>query len=359
MDGLEAAIRRFPLVPRPRPACRPLPERVALLSTKAREAAEGRDHTEASAVLNLAALLASDCGRPDLARTWCHQHARLYLTTRPLHKQAVLHALEPLVNLARLRIRASDGTGACDLLDQLHTAIATRTNTTLDGTRVPAASMATTRDEHRQIRRWLWTVVLTTTARAHATAGNWHAAHQALKAQAGMGRRMLDGRQIAVLAELTHGNTAASKALIAETVTQDAWEQAITASITALIEPSRENGDRLLATWQASEAFRPGLTVFGLRLGLTTHALLKRCHHPDTDDVGLDLARRVIALEDGYAARDILTSPLPRQLLAHEQQKALQTTVQACALGGTVPMAELARLDEAVALASTVIRDLG
>lgn len=36
----------------------------------------------ASAVHNRAALLASDCGLPDLAREWCHRHADAYLRAR-------------------------------------------------------------------------------------------------------------------------------------------------------------------------------------------------------------------------------------------------------------------------------------
>lgn len=62
MDPTGPTARRFPLLPRPRPACLPLDERVADLTRRARAADRDNDPTAASAVHNLAALLASDCG---------------------------------------------------------------------------------------------------------------------------------------------------------------------------------------------------------------------------------------------------------------------------------------------------------
>lgn len=58
--------RRFPLVARPCPACLPLVRRVADLCERAHQAERDSDLAAASAVHNLAALLASDCGLPQL-----------------------------------------------------------------------------------------------------------------------------------------------------------------------------------------------------------------------------------------------------------------------------------------------------
>ncbi|SDH25922.1 hypothetical protein SAMN05421505_11347 [Sinosporangium album] len=50
--------------------------------------AEGADDlTEAAAVHNQAALIASDCGLPDLARRWCHQQADIHMRAHPLNAQ--------------------------------------------------------------------------------------------------------------------------------------------------------------------------------------------------------------------------------------------------------------------------------
>lgn len=79
----DAVAQRFPLVARPRPACLPLPQRVHTLAELADTAAK-LDHTSmASTVYNQAALIASDIGDPDAARTMCHQHAAAYLHAAP------------------------------------------------------------------------------------------------------------------------------------------------------------------------------------------------------------------------------------------------------------------------------------
>ncbi|EKX61085.1 hypothetical protein STRIP9103_03985 [Streptomyces ipomoeae 91-03] len=67
---------------------------------------EATDQGRASAVYNQAALIASDLGLPDLAREMCHQHAAAYLHACPLPGMSAIRGLEPVVNLARLQIRA-------------------------------------------------------------------------------------------------------------------------------------------------------------------------------------------------------------------------------------------------------------
>jgi hypothetical protein len=89
MDPTGQFARRFPLVARPRPACIPLTRRVADLCDRAQVADRDSDLAAASAVHNLAALLASDCGLPNLARQWCHRQANLYLRAHPLHAQGL------------------------------------------------------------------------------------------------------------------------------------------------------------------------------------------------------------------------------------------------------------------------------
>lgn len=92
---------------------------MADLRDRAHVAERDSDLAAASAVHNLAALLASDCGLPDLARQWCHRQANVYLRTHPLGAQAARHALEPLVNLARLHIRDGQGELAFHLIEAL------------------------------------------------------------------------------------------------------------------------------------------------------------------------------------------------------------------------------------------------
>ena len=106
MDSHGPIAQRFPLVARFRPACLPLPERVHTLVDLADTAVEETDQGLASAVYNQAALIASDLDLPDLAREMCHQHAAAYLHACPLPGMSAIRGLEPVVNLARLQIRA-------------------------------------------------------------------------------------------------------------------------------------------------------------------------------------------------------------------------------------------------------------
>jgi hypothetical protein len=106
MDPHGPITQRFPLVARFRPACLPLPERVRALVDLADNAVKETDQGLASAIYNQAALIASDLDLPDLAREMCHQHAAAYLHACPLPGMSAIRGLDPVVNLARLQIRA-------------------------------------------------------------------------------------------------------------------------------------------------------------------------------------------------------------------------------------------------------------
>ena len=133
MPSLIELAARFPLVPRRRPAAGPIDARAKRLAGLAAAAHRDQDADRASTAFNGAALLASDCGAADLAADWCRWHASLYLDRPRLDAHALRFALEPVVNLARLRTRAGDGIGAHQLLADLHHAVTHRTATTIDG----------------------------------------------------------------------------------------------------------------------------------------------------------------------------------------------------------------------------------
>jgi hypothetical protein len=178
-------------------------------------------------VHNLAALLASDCGLPDLARQWCHRQANVYLRAHPLGAQVARHALEPLINLVRLHIRDGQGELAFDLIDTLYAAVSSRTAATIDGVEIPAR-LTNSLEAHQEVRRWLWAVLLATGARALAVAGRWEDACTRLRRYQGIGRRMLDGRQVAVIAYAASGDTDGTLALLDDTEPGEPWENAVT-----------------------------------------------------------------------------------------------------------------------------------
>ncbi|WP_181009033.1 MULTISPECIES: hypothetical protein [unclassified Streptomyces] len=334
MNPTGPTAQRFPLVARPRPACSPLRPRIADLAERARAADRENSATGASAVFNLAALLASDIGMPELARQLCHRHVNAYLRTgRPLNAEAARNALEPLVNLARLATRAGNGEHAYRLLDDLYTAVTTRTDTTIDGTHVPAGNLTDSDHAHAEVRHWLWTVHLATGTRALTSAGLWHEAEDHLRAHNGIGHRMLDGRQVAVLARATAGEADAALALLRTTTPGNPWENAVTACLTALCTDTPTPGTPHLIDYHRKLNNSHSLTVFRTRLGLNildAHGTVKG--HSVRGFV-TELLQDATMSNDGYAAQDLLTHARYASLLTSPQKQRLATLVHNCGFG--------------------------
>ncbi|MDG4803706.1 hypothetical protein [Micromonospora sp. WMMD980] len=316
--------RRFPLVARSRPLCTALPARIGALADLAAKAHHHSDLTAAARVYNQAALIASDCGQPDLARQWCHRHARAWLNRRNLSTTPGRHVIEPLVNLARLHIRAGEHDDGLALLTELYHAVAHRTDTTIDGIHLPTAALTPTHETHRNLTQWLWTVHLAEGARVLTSAGRWDEAEAHLQHHHGIGNRMLDGRQVAIIARIQRGQHEGALRIIDQTQNGEAWEAAVGACLTAMC---RVGGPRavdigLMAARYQEMSADPPLIVFRTRLALS---MIELAGGPSGHGVKV-LARRTIdaavTAMDGYAARDILscsgwatTEPDARQAL--------------------------------------------
>lgn len=357
MDPTGPFARRFPLVARRRPACVPLPRRVSELCDRAREAERTSDLTGAAAVHNLAALLASDCGLPDLARQWCHRQANLLLRAHPLGAQVARLALEPIINLARLYTREGQGERPFALMDTLYAAVSSRADATVDGVEIPA-DLTNSQEAHQEVRSWLWAVLLATGARALAVAGRWQEACARLRDYKGIGRRMLDGRQVAVIAHAASGDTDNALALLADTAPGEPWENAITACLTIQCHGGLEPGElaKLLAPYRFLDTSAPGLALFHTRLGLSFVDAIGSINDPPARRIAGELIDRATSAGDGYAARDILAHSGCRELLTDIQRRELTNLVAACGLDtGTLPATLLADLTTALASAEEVI----
>jgi hypothetical protein len=343
--------RRFPLIARPRPACTPLAQRVSDLQERANLAQEHRDVASATAVFNLAALLASDCGLPDLARTWCQRLAAVALA----HDSDPQHALEPIVNHARLLVRAGNGPAPSALLETLFQAIDIRTDIPIDGFTVPAALLTDTPEAHLKARKWLWTVLLGTGAHALATAGRWNEASQRLSQYKGVGARMLDGRQVTVIAHAMAGRNQQARAMLGATQPGEPWEDAVTACL-SLHVPTDDPADLVAAALTAYHALGPadsGLAVFQIRLGLTVIDALDS-GHPAREQITVNLIRH--ATNDGYAARDLLAHPGRLGIATSRQIDQLTDLVSDCGLSlGNMSAAHLVSLNGALDTAESVI----
>ncbi|QKV95935.1 hypothetical protein HUT19_32810 [Streptomyces sp. NA02950] len=341
MDPNGPIAQRFPLVARPRPACRPLPERVHALVDLADTAARQSDPGIASTVYNQSALIASDLNIPELARDLCYQHANAYLHACPLPGKSAIRGLEPVVNLARLQIRAGKTDDGRQRLLTLYEAVSTGTAAQFDTVALPAHLTATPEDRN-QVRAWLWAVLLADGTRTLTTKGRWDEALAHIKEHRGVGNRMLDGRQVAVLAALVAGDLARAAALLEDTAPGQPWEQAVTACLIALWRrAARQPADRHphgLADIYAELEPELGMAVFDARLGLTILDIIGSDEEPVAHRVVDELHRRATTLNDGYAARENLTHPLFTALATEAQQKSCRDIVDVCALGaGKLP----------------------
>lgn len=360
MDPHGRTAQRFPLIARFRPACLPLPQRVHALVELADTAVKRTDQGLASAVYNQAALMASDLDLPDLAREMCHQHAAAYLHPCPLPGMSAIRGLEPVVNLARLRIRAGQGDEGRRRLLDLYEAVEAGTVTQFEGVVVPAAITATAEDRH-EVRAWLWRVLLADGTRTLTTQGRWPEALAHIEAHRGVGKRMLDGRQVAVLTALVSGDVAQAAALLANTMHGAPWEQAVTACLTALCHRAAGQAvdgqlEGLVANCLGREA-EPGMTVFDIRLGLTVLDAIGSANWPAAHHIVNDLHRRTIDAENGYAARENLAHPVFAAIATEQQAQDCRALAHACAFGSQVLPDEVQQgLRAALQASDSVIR---
>ncbi|MFJ2632188.1 hypothetical protein ACIO6U_09555 [Streptomyces sp. NPDC087422] len=341
MDPHGPIAKRFPLVARFRPACLPLPERVQALTELASRAAQHNDPGLASTVFNQAALLASDVGLPDLARSMCHRHAQAYLTAGPLPAMSAIRGLEPLINLARLQIRAGHPDDARQRLLDLYEAVGTGTPATFEGITVPA-DLTRTDEGRREVHAWLWRVLLADGTRTLTTTGRWPKALAHIERHHGIGTRMLDGRQVAVIAALVEDNPDRANKLLTNTTLGESWEQIVTACLTVFCrrdagQPMDNHVADLVNAYLVHEA-KPGLTVFDIRLGLTVLDTMGGVDHPEARRLTESMARRTTDARDGYAARELLAHPCTARLTRDSQVQGCRNLARSCALGtGSLP----------------------
>jgi hypothetical protein len=337
--------RRFPLVARPRPPCPPLTERVQEISDLARAAAGqtgARSMSLAATAHNKAALILSDCGLPDLARSLCHRQLDVYLRARPLDAPVAKHALEPVVNLARLLIRSHDADRAYQLLDTLYHAVRFKTGSTIDGRRITFRDFTVSDEDHRALCQWVWAALLADGTRALAAAGRWDHAQAHVHKHAGIGQRLLDGRQVAILARWNSGHPDSALSLLQDSTTLEPWERAVAACLAVLCLRSRpkqpESAVAAMAEHYLALEPDPELLVFRVRLGLTVMDLAAGATRSPADQAATRIISEAIECGDGYAAREVLAHDGCRARLNDIQEHTLATAMQSSGLAcGEMP----------------------
>src|SRR5437868_4113262 len=273
---LQQAAQRFPLIARPRPTCLPLQARLAELRDLSRTASHSGNPDPlalAAQVLNKAALIASDCGLPEVARSLCWQHFTAYQPAWPLDASRARLALEPLVNLARLAIRDHDGARGHLLLTTLFHAVSSGGAADIDGHHIPFQDLTRTDGDLQTVRTWLWGVFLAEGIRALISAGQWEQAVAHAQQYRGVGQRLLDGRQATIVAYCLAGQTDTALKFVAGSRPIEPWEHPVAGCLEALCNSTAGHstgGTVTKVQRQFLELDRaPELLVFRTRLGLT------------------------------------------------------------------------------------------
>jgi hypothetical protein len=340
-----AALRYFPLLGRPKPPCPPLQTRVAEITDLTHAAArEGTDQmTSAATALNKAALIASDCDLPELATELCWHHINVYRTAaQPLTALAGAHLLEPVLNLARLAIRAQQTDQALNLLEGMYRAVTQRTDLVVDGQTLPLADLTGTTQDRRALRRWAWLAYLSDGIRALAARQSWQQAAEHAQRHNGVGLHLMEGRQAVIIALYTQGEHAAARATLAKSALTEPWEQLVAACLRRLLANGANSSD-VSANSDVLDKFynyRPnvGYIPFHTRLGLTIIALISDSDKTTAGRVLSRIAESACAAADGYAAREVLQYPRIQELLPKKWQKTLADIVTAAGLGsGSLP----------------------
>lgn len=326
IDPAEAALRRFPLVARPHIPCLPLQTRLTDLTQLIDDATTCSDDDGEQAMLlavahNKAALIASDHGLPDLARDLCWRHHDRYRLIRPWTATHARLALEPLVNLARLDIRNGRPDSATTLLKTLWHSVENGGSAMIDGRSFSTNGLIPGSDDHDSVRRWLWSTVLSEGLRALAAAGRWTDAHAFARQHHGVGRRLLDGRQIAILAHATTGSPDRAMDLIAESDIHDPWERAVAACLTAVSGGPRQPAAVAMVDRYLDIRLDIRHTMFAVRLGLTIIDLTADADDPDPVRTFARLRDHAAATTDAYVARELLNHPAHAALLPGDQDR--------------------------------------
>jgi hypothetical protein len=279
---------------------------------------------------------------PDLAASLCQQQFELFMDARPLTGLTAKYALEPLVNLSRLLMRAGEPEAACHQLEELYRAVRTRESAIIDGQEIPVSELTGPGQEHRDLCQWLWGVMLADGVRALASTSSWSQAAAFARQHRGIGRRLLHGRQAAIIAQALTGHPEAALAMIEQSSVSEAWEHATAGCLTMFCRHAAGHPPKTADTTPVYEYLAlettPELAAYRIRIALTAASLAAA----EASDRGDSILCRVVSeasgVEDGYVARDLLRNPDLKERLTAAQRANLVSTLHRAGLGrGNMP----------------------
>lgn len=361
--SVAAALRYFPLLGRPRPDCPALPLRLKEIADAADTAVEKREHgmPDAAQALNKAALIASDAGMPDLARQLCWQHIDAYRrVARPLSILEARYMLEPVLNLARLQIRADHGAPALRLLEHMYDAVTHRTDLVLGEHALPTATLDGEAGERRTLREWVWLQLLGEGIRILALSNRWADAAEHARKHNGIGGHLMEGRQAAVIAACIQGKSDQGRKILGISTLTQPWERQVAACLNVICTGPTDPGvnHHLATAAELLTASRPAPSYasYRTRLGLATAILASPTRPGLAADILYQTAQQAIDTSDGYAARDVLSFREPLSGITPDQHGDLRRTAADAGLAsGQLPGTAVQEISTTAALAEAAL----
>lgn len=337
------AVSYFPLVCRPRLTCPDLETRIAEVQRHANacehqtEPAERRHR--ACVVWNLAALIAADCGMPNLAASLCERQFHIFHAVWPVTGRTAIASLQPLVNLVRLTHRAGDPHGAYQALCTINHAAHHGGKARVHGTAISFDRFVATHADRHEAATWLRAIMLKDGTRLLATTGQWTraAAHAALYDDAGESLR--ESRQTQIIGNLHNGHTGSALATLEASVTTELWELAVAACLRSYIDlrtnqltPQGVAG-ALAMVRHAQQSPGQDTAHFHIRLGLTAVDLATERCPGHAEVLCTELIRAAAESEDAFAAREVLRHSRAREQMGPTERETLNTLVHRAGLG--------------------------
>lgn len=174
----------------------------------------------------------------------------------------------------------------------------------IDGRAVSLPAFATPARE--ALTQWLWAVLLTDSLRALCKAGRWTDALRQAQQHDGIGQRLLDGRQVAVLAHASADEQEEARRILRETSASEPWEHAVILCLRALTgEGGAEPATTMTGAYLSFSD--PGHPWFTACLGLTVAELAV----PGGRHAAVGKAASIATeSHDAYIAAEILKSPV-------------------------------------------------
>ncbi|WP_435204906.1 hypothetical protein [Micromonospora sp. bgisy143] len=361
--SVAAALRYFPLLGRPRPDCPALPLRLKEIADSAETAIQKREHgmPDAAHTLNKAALIASDAGMPDLARKLCWQHINAYHHKgRPLSILEARYMLEPVLNLARLQIRADHGASALRLLEAMYDAVTHRTDLIVDDQSLPTSTLDGGASERRKLREWVWLQLLGEGIRILALSNRWADAAALAQKHNGIGGHLMEGRQAAIIAACVQGKPDQGRKILGSSILTQPWERQVAVCLNLVCAAPTDAGaghHLMIATENlATPISALNYASYRARLGLATAILASPTRAEVVADMLHRTAQRAIDSKDGYAARDILSFREPIGGITSDQRTDLSRTAADAGLApARLSERSLKQVSEIVALAESAL----